>query len=78
MFEKLIEAINDKGYVYSIEGLNKLKIDFSLFTTIITVFNNCYEVCIIDENNKTIEYKKYIYPKNVVNYIIDFWTQLNM
>ena len=75
MFEKLIEAINNKGYVYSIEGLNKLKIEFSMFTTIITVFNNYYEVYIMDENNKTIEHKRYIYPKNVVNYIIDFWEQ---
>lgn len=77
MFE-LIKAINDKGYVYSIEGLNKLKIDFSIFTTIITVFNDYYEVYIMDENNKTIEYKRHIYPENVINYIIDFWGQLNM
>ena len=77
MFE-LIKAINDKGYVYSIEGLNKLKIDFSIFTTIITVFNDCYEVYIMDKNNETIEYKRYIYPENVINYIINFWAQLNM
>ena len=78
MLKKLIEAVNNKGYDYSIEGLNKLKIDFSIFTTIITVSNNCYEVCIMNENNETIEHKRCIYPENVINYIIDFWTQLSM
>lgn len=78
MFEKLIEAINNKGYVYSIEGLDKLKIEFLKCTAIITVFNNCYEVYIMDENNEIIEYKRYIYPKNIINYIVDVWRQLNM
>lgn len=78
MLEKLIEVINNKGYVYSIEGLNKLKIEFLKYTTIITVFNDYYGVYIMDENNEAIEYKRYIYPKNVINYIVNVWRQLNM
>ena len=76
MLNNLIEVLENKGYGYKFRNLYRIDIEFIDFSSVIMILNNCYKVYIVDNNNdddNIIEFKEFIYPINIINYIENIW-----
>lgn len=78
MLNKLIHAISNKGYVYTLLNLHQVEVEFAKFVARIVIMDDKYRVYIFDCNtNEIVKHKDYKYTKCITNFILDNWLEFN-